>query len=300
MDWMKDDGIFMPMINDTGRNRFYKRAINSSVAGKIVCDIGTGTGLLSVLAVKSGAAHVYAVEQDPGRAAFAQSMFKRLGITDRVTLIEDNFLNTRIPADIYVSETINAQIFGENIIELANHAQQFGGNFIPGKFEITAQVYKNHPIFCLCQSHSDAFEFQPDISIDPVFEKEINLQFQQAHPLENTLYRANMINGLFTQLPRFTDLKLTKLSETEPLIVDLNTVIDINTLKLTIPKTQENSQSDVYVVLHWKAVYQDVVMDVDSTWFGRVSKTILRRCRNPNLDISIWYDAKIQDWRLSF
>jgi predicted RNA methylase len=300
MDWMKDDGIFMPMINDTGRNKFYKRAIESLSAGKIVCDIGTGTGLLSVLAVKSGAARVYAVEQDPGRAAFAQSMFKRLGITDRVTLIEDNFLNTRIPADIYVSETINAQIFGENIIELANHAQQFGGNFIPGRFEITAQVYKNHPIFSLCQAHSDAFEFQPDISIDPVFEKEINSQFQQAHPLENTLYRANMINGLFTQLPRFTDLKLTKLSETEPLVVDLNTPIDVNSLKLTIPKTQKNSQSDVYVVLHWKAVYQDVVMDVDSTWFGRVSKTILSRCRNPNLDISIWYDATIQDWRLSF
>ena len=126
------------------------------------------------------------------------------------------------------------------------------------------------------------------------------MQFQQAHPLENTLYRANIINGLFTQLPRFTDLKLTKLSETEPLVVDLNKPINIDSLKLTIPHTQKNSQSDVYVVLHWKAVYQDVVMDVDSTWFGRVSKTILSRCRKPNLDISIWYDATIQDWRLSF
>ena len=297
---MKDDGIFMPMINDTGRNRFYKQAINSSAAGKTVCDIGTGTGLLSILAVKAGATHVYAVEQNPDRATLACSLFKRLGITDRITLIQDNFLNTSIPADIYVSETINAQIFGENIIELANHAQQFGGKFIPDKFEITAQVYENHPIFCLCQSQPDVFEFQPDISIDPVFESEINSQFQKANPLENTLYRANTINGLFTQLPRFTDLKLTKISETSPIIVDLNQPIDINSLKLTIPQTQQNTQADVYVVLHWKAVYQDVVMDVDSTWFGKVSKTILSRCRNPNLDISIWYDAKIQDWRLSF
>lgn len=297
---MKDDGIFMPMINDTGRNQFYKRAIESTVAGKIVCDIGTGTGLLSILAVKAGASHVYAVEQDPGRAALAHSLFKQLNITDRVTVVEDNFLNTNIPADIYVSETINTQIFGENIIELADHARQFGGEFLPGKFEITAQLYEDHPIFCLCQTRSDAFEFQPDISIDPVFEKEINSQFQQAHSLENTLYRANILNGLFTQLPKFTDLKLTKISETDPIIVDLNQPIDINSLKLTIPRTQQNTRANVYVVLHWQAVYRDIVLNVDSTWFGKVSKTILKRCRNPNLDINIWYDTKIQDWRLSF
>jgi len=297
---MKDDGIFMPMINDTGRNQFYKRAIEVAAPDKIICDIGTGTGLLSILAVKAGAKHVYAVEQDPARAELAQSLFDRLGITDQITLINDNFLNTNISADIYVSETINTQIFGENIIELANHARQGGGEFIPSRFEITAELYKNHPIFALCQARSDAFEFQPDISIDPTFEKEINSQFQQAHPLSDTLYRANVLNGLFTQLPKFNDLKLTKISETEPIVINLNQPIDINSLKLTIPCTQKNSQSDVYVVLDWKAVYQNVVLDVDSTWFGKVSKTILCRCRNPNIDINIWYDSNIQDWRLSF
>ena len=297
---MKADGIFMPMINDTGRNKFYKWAIESSVSGKIVCDIGTGTGLLSILAIKAGATHVYAVEQDLGRANLARSMFEKLGITDRITVVEDNFLNTNIPADIYVSETINTQIFGENIIELASHAQQFGGEFIPGRFEITARLYKNHPIFCLCQARPDAFEFQPDIAIDPIFEQEINSQFQQAHTLDNTLYRANVLNGLFTQLPKFTDLKLIKISETDPLIVDLNSQIDIDTLKITVPWTQTNSSTDVYLVLHWRAIYKNTVMDVNSTWFGNVSKTILQRCRKPNTDISIWYDPEIKDWRLLF
>lgn len=297
---MNDDGIFLPMINDTGRNEFYKKAIESSVAGKTVCDIGTGTGLLSILAIKAGAEHVYAVEQDPGRANLARSMFKRLGIDKQITVIEDNFLNTNIPADIYVSETINTQIFGENIIELAEHARQFGGEFIPGQFEITAQLYNNHPIFCLCQARSDAFEFQPDIEIDPIFEQEINSQLQQAHSLNDTLYRANVLNGLFTQLPKFTDLKLTKISETDPLIVDLNQPVDINALKITVPKTQTNTVSEVYLVLHWRAIYNNVIMDVNSTWFGNVSKTILPRCRNTDLDISVWYDADICDWRLSF
>ena len=46
MDWFKDDGIFLPMINDWGRNRAYKAWIDSCVKDKVVCDIGAGTGFL--------------------------------------------------------------------------------------------------------------------------------------------------------------------------------------------------------------------------------------------------------------
>ena len=74
-DWFKDNGIYMPMINDTGRNIFYKAAIEAAVPGKVVCDIGTGSGLLSIIAAKAGATKVYAVEMDPGRAAFAEEIF---------------------------------------------------------------------------------------------------------------------------------------------------------------------------------------------------------------------------------
>jgi protein arginine N-methyltransferase 1 len=64
MDWLKDDGIFLPMINDTGRNIFYKNAIESCVKDKIVVDIGTGTGFLSIWAARAGAKKVYSVEQN--------------------------------------------------------------------------------------------------------------------------------------------------------------------------------------------------------------------------------------------
>ena len=58
MDWFKDDGIFLPMINDWGRNRAYKSWIDSCVKDKVVCDIGAGTGFLSVLAAQAGAKKV--------------------------------------------------------------------------------------------------------------------------------------------------------------------------------------------------------------------------------------------------
>ena len=301
MDWMKDDGINIPMLNDTSRNKFYDEAIALAAPGKIVVDIGTGTGILSILAARAGAKKVYAVEQDQARAEYSRAMFERVGLGNVIEIVHDDFLNTNIPADIYVSETINTQIFGEGVLEIAEHARKQGGTFLPSKFEITAEVYDNHPIFVLCQYRSDAFEFQPDISIDPVFEEAIASSFQADNSLENTLYRANVLNGLFTQLPKFTDLKLQKLYTSEPLIVDLNQPVNIDNIRLTIPADISNQHTDnIYVVITWKAHYQNVIMRSDETWFGNSSKTILQRTRNRDIDITMWYDPLIRDWRFKF
>lgn len=302
-DWFKNNGIFMPMINDTGRNIFYKNAIEQSVNGKVVCDIGAGTGLLSILAAKAGAAKVYAVEMDPGRASFAEEMIAKVGLTN-IEIIKDNFLNTDICADVYVSETIGSQIFNENIIALSQHASiltQGNGLFIPGSFEIIARVYENHPIFPVVQSHSEAFEFQPDISIDDTFENEINQRFQARHGLDDTLYRGNVINNFFAQLPKMTDIKLTTLYETDPLIVDLNSNINMEDLRITIPHTvMPGRNRDICVVLFWKIRHQDIVMQSTDSWWGHVSKIILPRVKKPGVDIEAWYDHSITNWRFSF
>jgi predicted RNA methylase len=296
-DWFKNNGIFIPMINDTGRNVFYKNAIEQSVRDKVVVDIGTGTGLLSVLAAKAGARKVFAVEIDQGRAEYARNVFAEVGVD--VEVVNADFLTTDIPADIYVSETIGSQIFNENIIAISDHARKYGGQFIPGRFEITAVVYENHPIFPLVQSKSDAFEFQPDIMIDATFENLVNSSFQQQHPLADTLYRANCIHGLFSMLPRFNDLKLTKLYATDPITVDLNQQVDINDIKLIIPNSVVGVDKQVCVVLFWLAKFDNLVMNVTDTIWGNPSKIILPRCRKDQ-DIVTWYDPNIGDWRFSF
>jgi predicted RNA methylase len=298
-DWFKQNGIFMPMINDTARNVFYKAAIESSVAGKVVCDIGTGTGFLSIIAAKAGAKKVYAVEMDPGRAKFAQEIINKVGLSDTIEVINNNFLNTDIVADIYVSETIGTQIFNENIINLSAHALQNGGTFIPGTFEITAKVFRNHAIFPVVQGRSDAFEFQPDIEIDSVFENEINSAFQSQHDLKNTLYRANYIDTFFTQLKKMPDINLQVLHETEPLIVDLNKPINVEDIRITIPESVMTDR-DICVVIFWKAKYQDLVMTSTDTIWGHMSKIILPRVKKPGVDITTWFDPKMNDWRFEF
>lgn len=53
------------MLKDRVRTLAYQRAIESNpmdFKDKIVLDIGAGTGILSIFAARSGAKHVYAVE----------------------------------------------------------------------------------------------------------------------------------------------------------------------------------------------------------------------------------------------
>ena len=51
------------MINDTDRNDFYWRALKaSSLEGKMVLDLGSGSGILSIMAAQLGARRVVGVE----------------------------------------------------------------------------------------------------------------------------------------------------------------------------------------------------------------------------------------------
>ena len=297
MDRLNDDGIFMPMLNDTGRNIFYKAAIEAAVPGKTVCDIGTGTGFLSVLAVHAGAKHVIAVERDLQRYQYAKSIIEKLQMTDRIELIHGDFLNLDIKANVYVSETINTQIFGEDMIKLSNHAQRHGGEFIPGQFKIHAEVYQWHPIFIVDQSESEAFEYQPDIDVDPAFANIINTDFQQQYSLSDTRYRANQLNRLFTMLPKFTDLKLTKYYQTQSITIDLNQLNTESDITVTIPFNDvKKFQQSMYVVLFWQAKYGEIIMDCRDVWFGNISKHII----GATTDIEFRYDPQIRNWRLTY
>jgi predicted RNA methylase len=287
----------MPMLNDTGRNIFYKAAIEAAVPGKTVCDIGTGTGFLSVLAVHAGAKHVIAVERDLQRYQYAKSIIEKLQMTDRIELIHGDFLNLDIKADVYVSETINTQIFGEDMIKLSNHAQRHGGEFIPGQFKIHAEVYQWHPIFIVDQSESEAFEYQPDIDVDPAFANIINTDFQQQYSLSDTRYRANQLNRLFTMLPKFTDLKLIKYYQTQSITIDLNQLNTESDITVTIPFNDvKKFQQSMYVVLFWQAKYGEIIMDCIDVWFGNISKHIM----GATTDIEFRYDPQIRNWRLTY
>ncbi|CAN0510315.1 unnamed protein product, partial [Ectocarpus sp. 12 AP-2014] len=78
------------MLNHSARNEAYSRAIQRAVtdaaaaaagrnseAGVTVLDIGTGTGILAVLAARAGASHVYACEVNSVLCDVAREVLER-------------------------------------------------------------------------------------------------------------------------------------------------------------------------------------------------------------------------------
>lgn len=285
LDFYKDNGVFLPMINDTGRNIFYKSLIENNVKDKVVVDIGAGTGFLSVLAHKAGAKKVYAVEADIDRWRFLRwHVIEPLGLIDHIIPIHANFLDSNIAGDFYVSETFGYSIFNENIINIADHARSMGGTFLPGKVKVWVEVFNSHPIFTLLQKHSDAFDFQPDITIDPVFEKLISSKVYN----ETAKYRANCLPNFFKFYQNSSlkdELKITSLYKSEPIEIDFNAPrINASDISLTIPYSSISDNNEVTAAIFWSTEYGNDIMDVRDTWWSTPIKTF-----RPTKDVVVQY-----------
>lgn len=298
VDFMIDDGVFMPMLNDIGRNKFYKQALDLAAKDKIVCDIGAGTGLLSVLALQAGAKHVIAVERNTDKFEYLNQTLQKLGLENRIETRHIDFLASDIQADVYVSETINTQIFGEDILRLSNHVIDRGGQFIPSGFRIWAEVYQDHPVFVLDLSNNESYEFDPGIDISSDFLNKVSQDFTQQYHLQKTIYTANQFNRLFTMLDRFNDLKLTKIGETAPIIIDLNQHNIESDIRINVPNGIVGKNFPM-IVLKWEMFFQDVVLHSNNCWFGNVAKPIRDQFRTGS-DIVFYYDPTIRNWRLSY
>lgn len=297
-NWYSDNGIFLPMINDTGRNIFYNEAIKQSVKDKIVCDIGAGTGFLSILAAQYGAKHVYAVEMDSNRANLVTNMVNHLNLSDKITVINDNFLNLELIADIYVSETIGWHIFNEDILHIAKHAQKFGGTFIPGTFKIKLVFYHNHPIFTVCMRESEAYDFKPDIDVNPEFQQAISKLVTSNNSVSTVRNRINSIANLFTMYKNNPDMKQLKLNtfyETDELVVDLNKPIP-DQIEFLVKTADLPYRNNMMVAMFWTAHTKDVTMDLLDTWWAVPCKIIL----DAKQDIHVWYNDEGKTWMLNY
>lgn len=285
MDWANDNGIFLPMINDVARNEFYLAAISKSVAGKTVVDVGTGTGLLSIIAARSGATKVWSIEQDRARSLFARDLIDKVGLSSKIEVINEDFLNTSIKADYCVTETIGNP-FNENILEIAAHARkQMSGTMIPGKFELWVEAFDYHPIFDLCLEvhNQDRFTWSTPLIDD--FNQLIN---QHIDTIPES-YKSNHLLNLFAILDT-TKIDLSCCYKSEKLIIDLNDV-EVNSIEFLIrkdwlPKTK------TMVVVFWKVVSNDDSMDVKQAFWTVPCKSY----SNLAHDLLIMYNKISKDW----
>ena len=115
-------GIHVGMLGDQRRNLAYYDSIFSIekdlLKGKIVLDVGCGTGVLSCFCAKAGASRVYAVEAS-SMAKNAQKVFDRNGLGDIITLLQGRMEDVEVPekVDLIVSEWMGCFLVFESMLE---------------------------------------------------------------------------------------------------------------------------------------------------------------------------------------
>lgn len=123
-----DDLLYYAMVEDKPRIAAYQRAIDSTVSGKIVLDLGTGPeAVLAEACVRSGARKVYAVEVDPQACESAARRLKDRGLLDHVILLQGDSTEIEIPepVDVCVSSIVGAIGSSQGAISVLNDARRF-------------------------------------------------------------------------------------------------------------------------------------------------------------------------------
>jgi hypothetical protein len=114
------------MLHDERRTKDFLSALERAVRpGDVVLDIGTGSGVLAVGAVRAGARHVYAVEASD-IADVAERVFAANECEDSVTLVRgwSRRIELPEPADVLVAEIIGNEPFEEDVLETTLDARR--------------------------------------------------------------------------------------------------------------------------------------------------------------------------------
>jgi type III protein arginine methyltransferase len=130
---------FADMLHDTERNQKYSRGLKIAIdkmksRGRKanVLDIGTGTGLLAMLAAQHGADTVTTIEAFSPVSHIARKIIETNGFKDKIRIINKHSTEVKVGpggdmserANILVAEVLDTELIGEGAIKTYNHAHQ--------------------------------------------------------------------------------------------------------------------------------------------------------------------------------
>lgn len=153
---------FADMLHDTDRNVKYELALKMAIEkmhsmGKRanVLDIGTGTGLLSMMAVRHGADTVTACEAFAPMSKCALKVIRQNGFENKIKLIPKRSTDIAVGlnkdmenvCNILVTEVFDTELIGEGALATFSHAQEFlleeNSIVIPQSATIYAQIVES-------------------------------------------------------------------------------------------------------------------------------------------------------------
>ena len=114
--------IHEEMLKDKIRTGSYEKAIlnNKEIFNnKIVLDIGSGTGILSIFACLAGASHVYAIEY-ADIADYSKEIIKKNNLENKITIFKEKVEEVELPCekvDIIISEWMGYFLLYESMLD---------------------------------------------------------------------------------------------------------------------------------------------------------------------------------------
>jgi tetratricopeptide (TPR) repeat protein len=121
----------VPMMNEQNRNQAYFDALNAVIKpNSTVFEIGTGSGLLAMMAAKLGAKQVTTCETVPLIAETAQLIIQDNKFEKTINVIAKKSTEIEVgkdlsmPADILVSEIFSSELLGEHVLPSLEDAKR--------------------------------------------------------------------------------------------------------------------------------------------------------------------------------
>lgn len=168
------------MVNDRPRTSAYARAIAETVRpGDVVVDIGTGTGILAMLAARAGARTVYAIES-ARVAELARRIVAANRLDDTVVVVEAVSDDVTLPerADVLVSEILWNAGLGEGIVASFSDARERllkpDARIVPARVEMWVAPVQSPAAFASVETwspdlHGLDFSVVRDVAADATF-----------------------------------------------------------------------------------------------------------------------------------
>jgi hypothetical protein len=160
------------MLGDTIRVDAYRRAIEQVVEpGTHVVEIGTGTGVLAVLAARAGA-RVTALEQY-ALVQLAREVVQASGVKEQVKLVRGRSDQVKLDerGDLLISELVGNRILNEGLLEVTIDARERllrpGAELIPRRIEILAELGRTRR-FAHLQREFEQLGQRYDVDLSPL------------------------------------------------------------------------------------------------------------------------------------
>jgi len=142
----------VPMMNDRMRNDAYFAALSAAITPDTnVLEIGTGSGLLAMMAAKLGARRVTTCEAVPKIAETARAIVADNGFATPITVVAKMSTKMKIGedmddrADLLVSEILSSEFLGEGVLSSIEDAKRRllkpGARIIPARGSIQFALF---------------------------------------------------------------------------------------------------------------------------------------------------------------